>query len=709
MGTRELLKGGALTTALLLLAVSFSLLPVQTGAPAEPPPPAEAAATVPTMRLSQDGRHLIGPDGNPVFIAGDAGWSLFVQPTLEDADLYLTDRAAKGFNLVLANLIDAKFASKAPRNIYGEAPFTRAGDFTTPNEAYFARADAVIRLAGQKGITILLDPIYLGWQCGDQGWCREVQAATNSQMRFWGRYLGSRYKDFPNIVWIIGGDANPFAYNVGDKLREMVAGIKEFDAAHLMTAHNDPGNSAQDIWGGDAWLDLNTVYQYGIETLLAMAREEAVRGGALPLFMLESAYEREHNSTPASLRYQAYGATLWGATLGSIFGNCPLWSFGFDDGWCAPTNWKGQLNSTGAVEFGVFASLMRSRKFWLLAPDYSHSVMTDGYGSGASLATTARASDGSTVISYIPTPRRVTMNLAAIKDSGGQVRCSWFNPRSGVTTVLGTYPDSGTQDFTPPDQNDWVLIMDAASAGSARPFTIVSAASFAPATPLAAGVIAAGFGEALSAATESAPPAGPLPTTLAQRSVVVRDNAGAEFPAPLWFVSPGQINFLVPEAVATGPATVSVVGPSETVAAGPLQLERTAPAIFTMNNDGRGVPAAIEVLDTPGEPQLRRYVFLPGCVPGACVPVPLDLGSETPQAVLEVYGTGIRNRLSLSSVTATIGGVDAAVEYAGPVAGMTGLDQVNIRIPRLVAGRGEVDLLLKVEGKSANVVLLNIK
>lgn len=698
-----------MTTSLLLLAASLSLLPVQTAAPSAPGQTAAAAATVPAMRLSPDRRYLIGPDGAPVFIAGDAGWSLFVQPTLEDANLYLTDRAAKGFNLVLANLIDAKFASKAPRNIYGEAPFTRAGDFTTPNEAYFARADAIIRMAGEKGITLLLDPVYLGWQCGDQGWCREVQAATMSQMRFWGRYLGSRYRDFPNIIWLIGADANPFAYNVADKLREMVAGIKEFDSVHLMTAHNDPGNSAQDIWSGEPWLDLNTVYQYGIESLLAMSWEEYVRGGALPLFMLESAYEREHNSTPASLRYQAYGATLWGATLGSIFGNCPLWSFGFDDGWCAPTNWKGQLSSTGAVEFGVFAALMRSRKFWLLAPDHSHSVMTDGYGSGANLAATARASDGSTVIAYIPTQRRVRMNLASITDAGGQVRCSWFNPRSGATTPIGTYQNSGTRDFTSPDQYDWVLILDAATAGTVKPFTAVSAASFAAAAPLAAGVIAAGFGQGLSERIELAPSDGPLPTTLAMRSVVVKDSTDAEFPAPLWFVSPGQINFLVPDAAATGPATVSVVSPEETVASGTVQLDRTAPAVFTMNNDGRGVPAAIEILDTPGEPRSWRYVFTPGCTPGACAPVPLDLGSEGSQAFLEIYGTGIRNRPSLSSVTATVGGVDAPVEYAGPVAGMMGLDQVNIRIPRVVAGRGDVELVLRVDGKSANAVQLNIK
>jgi uncharacterized protein (TIGR03437 family) len=657
------------------------------------------------MRLSRDGRFLINQSGQPVFIAGDSPWSLIVQPTIEEAELYLADRAAKGFNLIIVNLIDTKFSSKAPRNIYSVAPFNRSGDFTTPNEDYFAHADAVIRLAGTKGITVLLDPLYLGWQCGDQGWCAQVQAASLNDMRSWGRYLGNRYKGFANIIWLIGGDTNPFTYNVGEKVEQVVAGIKEYDTTHLITAHTGPGTSAQDIWNGRTWLNLNTIYHYGIGELISMAQREYTRPNALPLFMMETAYEREHDSTPASLRQQAYSGSLWGGTLGSVFGNCPLWSFGFDDGWCVAANWKDQLNSTGSVQFGYFTSLMRSRRFWLLVPDYSHEVVTAGYGSGSTLAMTARASDGSSIITYIPTQRQVTVDLSQIADANKAAKCSWYNPRTGQSTIIGAHATSGSLDFTPPDTNDWVLVIDAAT----PPLTVVSGATFTPEAWLAPNLIATGFGQNMLSTTATAPSGSPLPTVLAQTSVRVRDSLGADHTAPLWFVSPSQINFLIPELTNQGAATVSVVRQSETIASGTFHIDTVAPGIFTMNFDGRGVPAAWAVLATPGSPQVSQYVFQPGCLPGSCVPIPIDLGSESSRVVLELYGTGIRRRTSLSAVAARIGDVDAPVEYAGPVEGLDGLDQVNLAVPHSLAGRGDVDVVVTVQGKTANTVRINIK
>ena len=76
---------------------------------------------------------------------------------------------------------------------------------------------------------------------------------------------------------------------------------------------------------------------------------------------------------------------------------------------------------------------------------------------------------------------------------------------------------------------------------------------------------------------------------------------------------------------------------------------------------------------------------------------------------LQLYGTGIRGRSSLAAVAAKIGGVDAPVEYAGPVAGLTGLDQVKLRVPLSLAGRGEIGVVLAMDGKTANTVTVSIK
>ena len=245
--------------------------------------------------------------------------------------------------------------------------------------------------------------------------------------------------------------------------------------------------------------------------------------------------------------------------------------------------------------------------------------------------------------------------------------------------------------------------------GGPTPLATVSAASFTPSVPLAPGVIAAGYGTNLVSTIEVAPATGPLPTVLAQTSVTVRDSAGVERTAPLWFVSPSQINYYIPEETALGLATITVVRNSQTIASGTLQIDRVAPGLFTMNANGQGVPAALAIFAKGDGSQTWQYVFNAGCQVGSCQPVPIDLGAATDQVFLQLYGTGIRGRSSLAAVTAKIGGVDAPVEYAGPVSGMVGLDQVNLRVPRSLIGRGEVDVVLTVDGKTANTVRVNIK
>ncbi len=246
-------------------------------------------------------------------------------------------------------------------------------------------------------------------------------------------------------------------------------------------------------------------------------------------------------------------------------------------------------------------------------------------------------------------------------------------------------------------------------AGNPTPLATVSAASFTPEVPVAPEVIAAGYGTNLVPAIEIAPADGRLPMVLGGVSVKVRDSAGTERTAPLWFVSPAQINYYVPEGTALGLAAIRVVRDSQAIASGTLQIESVAPGLFAMNANGQGVPAALAVFGKADGTQTWQYVFNLGCQVGACQPVPIDLGPATDQVYLQLYGTGIRGRSSLSAVTAYIGGVAAPVEYAGPVAGMSGLDQVNLRVPRSLIGRGQVGIELEVDGMAANGVLIHIK
>jgi hypothetical protein len=193
----------------------------------------------PRLVLSGNGNYVVeSSSGQPFFLNGEAAWSLIVNLSKADAELYLENRRLKGYDFLLVNLIDHAFSSNPPANFYGDQPFTSSGNFNNPNEAYFAHADWVIQKAGEKGIVLLLAPLYLGYGCGSEGWCSEVQGSSPNAMRNYGRFLGNRYANYPNIVWAIGGDTDPTP--VSDKVQKMISGIEDYDTLHLMTAHNAP-------------------------------------------------------------------------------------------------------------------------------------------------------------------------------------------------------------------------------------------------------------------------------------------------------------------------------------------------------------------------------------------------------------------------------------------------------------------------------------
>ena len=451
---------------LLLARVAFALLMSVT---VHVPPSFSQASGDPNfpLKLSADRRYVVDQDNRPFFVNGDTAWSLIVQLSQTNADAYLSDRALKGFNLVLVNLIDRKFGSNAPANLSGQAPFTVEGNFSTPNEAYFVHADWVINKAAEKGIGVLLAPLYLGYQCGSEGWCNEVKASSLETMRSYGRYVGNRYKSFPNIIWLIGGDTDPVAQGVAAKVREFVAGVLEFDNNHLFTAHVGPEQAAMDVWSNEAWLNLNNIYTYSDSYPKALA--QCNRTGAKPFFLMETYYENEHSSTPLSLRRQAYWTVLSGGLVGHVFGNCPIWHFNAPAGstFCAAGTWQSQLGSAGSATVAYIGRLFASRAFQKLVPDQGHTVMTSGFMTGSNFAAAARASDGSTVIVYIPSRRAVTINLSQV--AGKSARAWWFNPRTAAATLIGDYPTTGTAAFVTPDTNDWVLVLDDGSLNLAAP------------------------------------------------------------------------------------------------------------------------------------------------------------------------------------------------------------------------------------------------
>ncbi len=240
--------------------------------------------------------------------------------------------------------------------------------------------------------------------------------------------------------------------------------------------------------------------------------------------------------------------------------------------------------------------------------------------------------------------------------------------------------------------------------------------SAAPTGAVAANSLASVFGSqyepALAATTEAA--SGSPQNTLGGVTLTVTDSAGTARVAPLVYVSPGQINFVVPSGTAAGAAAFSITNGSSTPVTTTGMIQSVAPALFSMSGDGRGVAAAQAIQTTNTSPPVQTSVPVFQCTADSgCSAVPIALSSNgtisNNTMTLVLYGTGLRNRSALSNVTANVGGKNVPVAYAGAQPDYPGLDQVNLTLPASLSGSGTVNVILTVDGQTANVVTIDIQ
>ncbi|MGH9853859.1 MAG: matrixin family metalloprotease [Blastocatellia bacterium] len=237
------------------------------------------------------------------------------------------------------------------------------------------------------------------------------------------------------------------------------------------------------------------------------------------------------------------------------------------------------------------------------------------------------------------------------------------------------------------------------------PVATVNAASFT--TGVAAESIAAAFGGSLAVAPASATSTA-LPTSLGGTQVRLRDSSGAEHLAPLFHVSPNQVNYQIAPGIAIGNTAVTITSADGAVSTGSTLVEPVAPGLFSMSANGQGVAAALALRIRNGvqsyesiarfDPPRNQFAF-----------VPIDLGPSTDQVFLVLFCTGVRFRSALSAVSHNIGGVTGSPLFAGAQSEFVGLDQVNILLSRSLIGRGVINITLMVNGKTSNTVTVSIK
>jgi hypothetical protein len=416
------------------------------------------------LKKSTNGRHLVDSKGAPFLLAGDAPQALMVKLSEAYADLYFSNRVSHGFNALWINLLcrPGTGGRKDGATYDNLPPFTATDDLSTPNEAYFARCDRMVSLAQEHGLLVILDPA----ETIDH--LKILVANGPQKCRAFGRYLGGRYKRFPNILWMSGNDFQGWRESKNDEAVLAVAkGIRETDPEHLQTIElNYEVSGSLDDPNWAAVIDVTCAYTY--YPPYAQVLKEYNRTNFLPALMIESDYEFEHHATPVMLRRQEYWSLLSGAA-GQVYGSGPIWPF-------AP-NWKSALDSPGACQMTWIKKLFEPRAWFELVPDQRHKLAMAGYGTfdGAShegnhyvmasdYVTAARTPDGRLAMAYLPSLRVLKIDLAQLS---APVTARWYDPSRGTFVPIDGSPfrNSGQREFIPPGNNadgdgDWVMVME---------------------------------------------------------------------------------------------------------------------------------------------------------------------------------------------------------------------------------------------------------
>ena len=453
-----------------LALLSFSALLVVRAAPSAysaegPVANAVVSSAVYPLKKSAGGRYLVDSKGNPFLLAGDAPQALMVKLTEADADLYFSNRVSHGFNAVWINLLcrPGTGGRKDGATYDGIPPFATTDDLATPNEAYFARCDRMMTLARKHGLLVILDPA----ETIDH--IKILVANGPDKCRAFGRYLGNRYKQFPNLIWMSGNDFQSWRQPKDDEAALAVAqGIHDADPEHLQTVElNYEVSGSLDDPRWEPLISLTCAYTY--YPTYAQVLKEYNRPNFLPVIMIESDYEFEQRATPAVLRREEYWSILAGA-CGQVYGSGPIWPF--------KENWKSVLDSTGSVQMAWVKALFEPRAWFNLVPDQKHELVVAGYGTfdgeshegnhyvmTSDYVTAGRTPNGRLAIAYLPSLRPLKIELSRMS---GPVTARWYDPSRGTFLAISgsPFPNTGQSYFIPPGNNadgdgDWLLVLEA--------------------------------------------------------------------------------------------------------------------------------------------------------------------------------------------------------------------------------------------------------
>lgn len=454
------------------------------------------------LEISANGHYIQHQDGTLFLWIGDTGWGMFQQLTREQVDQYLDSRQALGFNVIQAVAHWSPHGGGMDRspdnaaNAYGHRPFSgeekspntgeplvvQGGSMNAPND-YWDHADYVIEAVKKRNMYLALLP------CWGSELITGNSEYTVAEAKTYGEFLGKRYANEPNIIWVLGGDtkAQMDAFDKNQKFgsydhrpiyRAMAEGIvygvtgqkaalNEKSGAWdkvFFTYHPNgdyPYGSSQwfheDAWqdanGVEVWKEINDVYR-------AMLNDYQLTNPVKPSLFLEGSYEYgtyRHECgwvTPVKVRRQFY-QTFFAGGAGHTYGAGPIWAMRGNDGdYNCGYTWQQALDFPGAAQVATVG------KKFLLENQWNEWIpngnVISGVGEGESLKTAVTTQSGDMTLVYFADNSYTTVNNIL----GKNAEAYWFYPRDGQIKKAGAFTLRESRIMAPPTNwEDAVLVL----------------------------------------------------------------------------------------------------------------------------------------------------------------------------------------------------------------------------------------------------------
>jgi hypothetical protein len=409
---------------------------------------------LPLLKISKNQRYLVTQDNEPFFWLGGTAWELIHRLNREEIDIYLTDRADKGFT-VIQTVILAELDGLNTPNAYGHTPLLN-NDPGEINEQYFELVDYVIKKAEQLGLYVGLLPTW-----GDkfnQKWGVGPEIFSPENAKTFGRLLGKRYQNQTNVIWILGGDRIPEKPIHFEIVQAMAAGIRQADKDHLITYHPMGGQTASKFFK-DSWLDFD-MFQSGHDRNAKeynFVWQSRKTSPVKPVINGEPRYENILNQLKTEnpwvwlddndVRVAAYWSMIAGAA-GFTYGCNYIWqmySKGRFPVLQARTGWKPALALPGATQMTFMRGVFEQLPWQSLRNDQS--LILNENPTDNSFIVAAIGENKDFILAYSPTGKKMSIDVQKLNTE--RIKAYWFNPRSGELSYINDFDTSKPAEFNP--------------------------------------------------------------------------------------------------------------------------------------------------------------------------------------------------------------------------------------------------------------------